>query len=66
MIIIYILIYILILILIFLIKPSLFFDDYGNIRKNNSKSMITLDLIYPILAIISYYIYLILKIIIKE
>ena len=40
------------------------FDLNGKIRTYSDRSMITLDIIYPILAIISYYIYLIIKIIV--
>jgi len=63
MILIPILIYILILLLLFIFKPSIMFDTFGNLRKYSGKSMLTLDIIYPIFAIISYYIYLIIKII---
>jgi hypothetical protein len=56
-----ILIYISIILLLFITKPSLLFDNYGNIRTYNSKSMITLDIIYPIIALLSYYLFLILK-----
>ena len=66
MIIIPILIYILCLLIIFIIKPSILFDNYGNIRTYNSKSMITIDLIYPIIAVISYYIYIIIKVMNKN
>jgi len=66
MIIIPILIYILCLLIIFIIKPSIFFDNYGNIRTYNSKSMITIDIIYPIIAVISYYIYIIIKVMNKK
>ncbi len=59
-----ILIYILILLILFIIKPSLLFDNNGIIKTYNSKSLITLDLIYPILAILSYYFYLIILILI--
>lgn len=58
-----ILIYVLIIVLIFIIKPPLFFDIHGNMLTYNPKAMITLDIIYPILAILSYYLYLIIKII---
>ena len=66
MIIIPILIYILCLLIIFIIKPSIFFDKNGNIKNYNSKAMITIDLIYPIIAIISYYIYIIIKVMNKK
>jgi len=61
-----ILIYIIIIIFIFIFKPSLLFDNYGNMITYNPKSMITLDIIYPIIAILSYYIYLIIKIIMNK
>jgi hypothetical protein len=61
-----ILIYILIITLLFLIKPSLLFDNNGNMLTYNPKSMITLDIIYPILAILSYYFYLIINIIFNK
>jgi len=38
------------------------FDTKGNIKKYNPKSLLTLDIIYPILAVFSYYLFLILKI----
>jgi len=57
-----ILIYIIIILLLFIIKPSIFFDNYGNLRTYNHKSMITLDIIYPIIALMSYYLSLIFKI----
>jgi hypothetical protein len=58
-----ILIYILILLLIFLLKPSIMFDINGNIKKYNSKSLLTLDIIYPFIALLSYYFTLVIKII---
>jgi hypothetical protein len=58
-----ILIYILILLLIFLLKPSIMFDMNGNIKKYNSKSLLTLDIIYPFIALLSYYFTLVIKII---
>jgi len=64
MIIIPILIYILFLLILFILKPSILFDNNGNLRTYNSKSMITLELIYPIIAVLSYYIYLLIKIMI--
>lgn len=41
------------------------FDNYGNLKTYSGKSMITLDLIYPIFAIISFYIYLVIKTIMR-
>jgi|688.fasta_scaffold15771_14 hypothetical protein len=61
-----ILIYIIILLLLFISKPSIMFNSNGIIKTYNENSLLTLDLIYPILAIISYYIYLIIKTIIKK
>jgi hypothetical protein len=61
-----ILIYILILVLIFVIKPPLLFDNKGNMLTYNPKAMITMDIIYPIIAILSYYFYLIIKIIFNK
>lgn len=58
-----ILLYIIILILFFLFKPTLFFDKKGNMYRYNNKSMLTLDIIYPIIALLCYYLYLILIII---
>jgi hypothetical protein len=58
-----ILLYILILLLIFLFKPSIMFDLHGNIKNYNSKSLLTLDIIYPIIALLSYYFILVIKII---
>jgi hypothetical protein len=56
-----ILIYIFIIVLIFTFKPPLLFDNNGNMLTYNPKAMITLDIIYPIIAILSYYFYLIIK-----
>lgn len=39
------------------------FDLYGNIKKYNTKSLLTLDIIYPIIALLSYYSILVIKII---
>ena len=39
------------------------FDIYGNIKTYNSKSLLTLDIIYPIIAILSYFIILVIKVI---
>ncbi len=58
-----ILIYILILLLIFLLKPSIMFDSNGNIKTYTPKSLITLDIIYPLISILSYYFSLVIKII---
>ena len=58
-----ILLYILIILLIFIIKPSIMFDLHGNIKTYNSKSLLTLDIIYPIIALLSYYIVLVIKVI---
>lgn len=62
MVIIPILIYILFLLILFILKPSIMFDANGNIKKYNPNSLLTLDIIYPILAVFSYYLFLILKI----
>jgi hypothetical protein len=58
-----ILIYILILLLLFLIKPSIMFDNKGNIKTYTSKSLLTIDIIYPFIAVLSYYFTLVIKII---
>jgi hypothetical protein len=58
-----ILLYISLLLLIFLFKPSFMFDIKGNFKTYNSKSLLTLDIIYPILALLSYFIVLVIKII---
>lgn len=58
-----ILFYILIILLIFIIKPSIMFDIYGNIKTYNSKSLLTLDIIYPVIALLTYYFILVIKII---
>ena len=64
MILIPILIYIIILLSLFIVKPSIMFNTNGVIKTYKENSLLTLDLMYPILAIISYYIYLIIKTII--
>ena len=61
-----ILIYIFIIVLLFIIKPSLLFDNNGNMLTYNPKAMITLDIVYPIIALLSYYFYLIIKIIFNK
>jgi hypothetical protein len=63
-----ILIYITLLLLLFLIKPSLLFDENGNIKNfgfesNNNKSLLSIEILIPILAIISYIIYMAIDII---
>jgi len=55
--------YISILLLIFLFKPSFMFDISGNFKTYNSKSLLTLDIIYPIIALLCYFIVLVIKII---
>ncbi len=42
------------------------FDTSGNIKTYNPNSSLTLDLMYPLIAILSYYIYLIIKIIVSK
>ncbi len=65
MIIIPILLYLIILIILFIIKPSIMFNQRdGIIKTYNSKSLLTLDLMYPIIAILAYYIYLIINLVI--
>lgn len=66
MILIPILIYLIIIILLFILRPSLMFETSGNIKTYNPNSSLTLDLMYPIIAILSYYIYLIIKIIVSK
>lgn len=39
------------------------FDLHGNIKKYNSKSLLTLDITYPIIALLCYYIILVIKVI---
>jgi len=57
-----VLIYILIILLLFLLKPSIMFDMHGNIKTYNSKSLMTLDLMYPLIALLCYYFVLVIKI----
>jgi len=57
-----ILIYMLIILLLFLLKPSIMFDMYGNIKTYNSKSLMTLDLMYPLIALLCYFFVLVIKI----
>ncbi len=57
-----ILLYTLIILLLFLLKPSIMFDMYGNIKTYNSKSLLTLDLMYPLIALLCYYFILVIKI----
>lgn len=58
-----ILLYISILLMIFMFKPSFMFDNNGNFKTYNSKSLLTLDIIYPVIALLSYFIVLVIKII---
>ena len=58
-----ILLYISLLLLIFLFKQSFMFDIYGNFKTYNSKSLLTLDIIYPVIALLCYFIVLVIKII---
>ena len=46
----------------FLLKPSIMFDMHGNIKTYNPKSLMTLDLIYPLIALLCYYFVLVIKI----
>jgi hypothetical protein len=39
------------------------FDLKGNIKTYTTKSLLTLDIIYPFIALLSYYIALVIKII---
>jgi hypothetical protein len=59
MILIPILIYILIILLLFIYKPSILFDK-------NKNSLISLDIIYPFIAILCYYGYILLLLLIKD
>lgn len=55
------LLYILILSLIYKFKPSMMFDLNGNIKRFDiNNSVITLDILTPILALLCYYITLII------
>lgn len=55
------LIFILIILLIFKFKPSMMFDLNGNVKKYNLReSILTLDLLAPIIALLCYYITLII------
>ena len=56
-----ILIYILILLILFILKPSIMFDYNGNIKTYTPNSALTLDILYPFIAIISYYIVIVIK-----
>lgn len=57
-----ILMYIFVLVFIFIFKPSFMFDINGNFKTYNSKSLLTLDIIYPIIALLCYFIVLVIKI----
>ena len=39
------------------------FDSNGNIKTYTPKSLITLDIVYPLIALLSYYFSLVIKII---
>jgi len=38
------------------------FDIHGNIKHYNPKSLLTLDIMYPIIALLSYYFVIVIKI----
>ena len=64
-------IYIIILLLLFIIRPSMMFDYNGNIKKfgynnenENITSLLSIEIIIPLLVIISYIIYLSIQLII--
>ncbi len=55
-----VLFYILLIVLIIVSKPSLMFDDYGNIKQfgiGDEKTMFSLGVFSVILAVISFYIF---------
>jgi|MDSW01.1.fsa_nt_gb uncharacterized membrane protein len=65
-----ILIYIILILLIFLNKPSIMFDHNGNIKhfgySNDNdmlKSLLSIEIVIPILVILSYIIYLSIQLI---
>jgi len=60
MILIPILMYILIILLLFIFKPIILFND------NKHKNLISLEIIYPFIAVLCYYFYLLLLLTIKE
>lgn len=57
-------IYITLLLLLFILKPSLLFDSNGDIKHYNYEKniIISIELILPILIIISFIIYMIIDI----
>jgi hypothetical protein len=65
-----ILIYITLLLTIFLFKPSMMFDHEGNIKHfgyntdSNITSLLSIEIVLPLLIIISYILYLVLQLII--
>jgi hypothetical protein len=65
-----ILIYIILVLTIFLFKPSMMFDHDGNIKQfgynneNNMSSLLSIEIVLPLLIIISYILYLVLQLII--
>tara|TARA_B100001540_G_scaffold308214_1_gene322557 strand:- start:5165 stop:5389 length:225 start_codon:yes stop_codon:yes gene_type:complete len=66
-----ILIYIILILLLFIIRPSMMFDYNGNIKKfgynnenENMTSLLSIEIIIPLLVIISYIIYLSIQLII--
>ena len=59
-----VMIYITLLLLLFILKPSLLFDSNGDIKHYNYEKniIISIELILPILIIISFIIYMIIDI----
>lgn len=62
-------IYVILLLLIFLLKPSMMFNEKGEIKhfgynNDNKTSLLSIELIIPILIVISYILYLIIELII--
>lgn len=65
-----ILIYIILVLTIFLFKPAMMFDNDGNIKhfgynnETNLTSLLSIEIVLPLLIIISYILYLVLQLII--
>jgi hypothetical protein len=60
------LLYFFIVFLLFFIKPSIFFENNGNLKHYNFNSpYITLELIIPIIAILCYFIIMVLYIMVN-
>ena len=56
-------IFLIILLLLIYFKPSMMFDINGNIKKYDEGSLLTLEIIVPFIALLSYFIVLVINVV---